>query len=322
VKADCRQYPGTGRQRGIALVTALLVVAVAVVAASAMLVTHNVAVHRSSNLRFVEQAWWYGAGVENWVGEILRKDREQGEIDYLGEDWARPVDYLPIEGGFVRGQIVDQQGCFNLNNLDGPFADAAAEQLKRLIGLLEGSDPYTAPGLVQAIQDWIDTNADARPPGGAEDGIYTGFDPPYRTANQPMQTASELLLVNGITPELYQALSPYVCALPRRNDSAINVNTASALVLASLAPGMTLKDGEALAARREQAGPYESTQDFRDEEVLAGKAVDERMISVATEYFLLTGEIRVSNGRVNLYSLILRAQDGTPHLLAHSKDIY
>lgn len=307
-------------QSGIALITALLVVAVAVIASAGMLVVHNVAVHRSSNLRFVEQAWWYGAGVENWIGEILKQDRRDGDIDHLGENWAQPVDYLPIEGGFVRGQITDQQACFNLNNLDGPFAEPAAAQLQRLIGLLEGNDPYTAPALIQSIQDWIDPNFEPRIPGGAEDGIYTSLSPPYRSANRPMQSVSELLLVNGMTRELYQALSPHVCVLPQ-SDSRLNVNTANALVLASLSPGMSLKDGEALVARREQS-PYENVREFRQEEVMAGKQVDENMLSVDTEYFLLAGEIRVGNGRVNLYSLIFREPNGTPHLLAHSKDAY
>jgi general secretion pathway protein K len=306
---------------GIALVTALLVVAVAVIAAAAMLVTHNVAVHRSSNLRFVEQAWWYGAGVENWVGEILRQDRRDNEVDHLEEDWAKPVDYLPIEGGFVRGRIIDQQGCLNLNNLSGQIAEATAGQLQRLLGLLEGTDPYNAPALVQAIQDWIDPDFEPRIPGGAEDGIYTSFDPPYRTANRPMLSVSELLLVNGMTREVYQALSPHVCALPS-TDTAINVNTASPQVLASLAPDLTLQDGEALAARREQQGPYETVQEFRQTDQMNARQVDDRALSVATEYFLLAGEIQVGNGRVNLYSLIYRAPDGTPQLLAHSKDAY
>lgn len=315
-----RQSPSSHRQRGIALVTALLVVAVAAIAAAAMLVTHNVAVHRSSNLRFVEQAWWYGAGVENWIGEILRKDREANDIDHLKEDWAQPVDYLPIEGGFVSGQILDQQGCFNLNNLDGPHAEQAALQLRRLLGFLPAGDPYNAPALIQSIQDWIDRDPDPRPPGGAEDGIYTGLDAPYRTANQPMQSVSELMLVNGMTPELYRTLAPYVCALPG-NETAINVNTADAVVLASLAEGLTLKDGETLAARRE-VEPYQTVPDFQDEEPLAGRAIEPRLLSVSTEYFLVNGEVRVGNGRVRLYSLISRAPDGTPRLLAHSKDIY
>lgn len=309
------------REAGIALVTALLVVAVAVIAAAAMLTTHNVAVHRSSNLRFVEQAWWYGAGVENWIGEILREDRQDGELDHLGENWAKPVDYLPIEGGFVRGQIVDQQACLNLNNLVGQSAEATAAQLQRLLGLLEGTDPYNAPALVQAIQDWIDKDSNPQIPGGAEDSVYTGLDPPYRAGNRPMESVSELLLVNGMTPELYRALSPYVCALPD-SGTTINVNTALPLVLASLAAGLTQADGEALAARRERGNAYETRQDFRDEQPLAGKSVDDRMISVNTSYFLLTGEIRVGNGRIKLYSLIFREPNGTPHLLAHSKDVY
>lgn len=313
-----RLQPTRQQQSGIALLTALLIVAVAVIAATAMLVTHNVAVHRSSNLRFVEQAWWFGLGVENWVGEILRQDREQGEVDHLGEDWAQPVDYLPIEGGFVRGQMVDQQGCFNLNNLDGPGAEPAAAQFGRLFGLLEGADSYAARGVVQATQDWIDKDSDPRIPGGAEDSIYTSFDQPYRAANRPMESPSELLLVKGMTRDLYQALLPHVCVLP--SGSAINVNTASSLVLASLAAGMTLADGVALEERRAQQ-PFESDGDFRDESQLAGRQIDVGL-SVNSSYFLLTGQVHVGNGRVNLYSLIFRAPDGTPQLVAHSKDAY
>lgn len=311
----------TQRQSGIALVTALLVVAVAVIAAAAMLVTHNVAVHRSSNLRFVEQAWWYGAGVENWVAEILREDRQNDQdgeaVDHLGENWAKPVDYLPIEGGFVRGQIVDQQRCFNLNNLSGQNAEMAAAQLQRLLALLDNPDPYNAQALVQSIQDWIDPDFEPRVPGGAEDGIYTSMTPPYRTANRPMLSTSELLLINGMSRELYQALSPHVCALPPATQ--INVNTANEYVLASLAPGLTLADGQALASRRLQ-DPYDTVAEFQQTDQMAGRQVDPASLSVGSQYFLLTGEVRVGNGRVNLYSLIFRAPDGTPQLLAHSKD--
>ncbi len=309
------------KQSGIALITALLVVAVAAIAASAMLVTQNVAMHRSSNLRFVEQAWWYGMGVENWVGEILRKDRQDGgeEVDHLGEDWAQPVDYLPIEGGFVSGRIIDQQGCLNLNNLVGTNADATAAQLQRLLGFLQDTDPYDAPALVQSIQDWIDADFEPRIPGGAEDSIYTSYDPPYRTANRPMLTTTELLQVKGMSPALFRALSPHVCALPA--GTAINVNTASAHVLGSLAPGMTLADGQALVDHREQ-DTYDTVPEFQQHEKMAGRQVDPRLLSVSTEYFLLDGEIRVGNGRVKLYSLIHRMPDGTPQLLAHSKDAY
>ncbi|HXG28661.1 MAG TPA: hypothetical protein VNJ47_07425, partial [Nevskiales bacterium] len=68
-------------------------------------------------------------------------------------------------------------------------------------------------------------------------------------------------------------------------------------------------------------GYYKTTQDFRAEPAYAGKTVDERLISVNSSYFLLTGEIQVGNGRVNLYSLLQRGPDGV-RLLAHSKDSY
>lgn len=307
------------RQSGIALITALLVVAVSVIAAAAMLVTQNVAVHRSGNLLSVEQAWWYGAGVENWVGEILRQDRKDGEIDHLGENWAQPIDYLPIDEGFLRGQIVDQQGCLNINNLVGPKAESTDGQFQRLLASFENTDPYNAQNLTQAIADWIDADFEPRIPGGAEDSIYTSLDPPYRTANREMLSTTELLQVNGMTQDLYQSLRSHVCALP--SGTTINVNTASANVLASLAPGLSLADGESLAMRREQ-DPYDTVQEFRQMEQMAGRQVDESTLAVGSSYFLLVGEIRVGNGRVNLYSLLFRKPDGEPQLLAHSKDVY
>jgi general secretion pathway protein K len=134
-----------------------------------------------------------------------------------------------------------------------------------------------------------------------------------------MQSPSELLLIQGVTAQLYQALLPHVCVLPA--GTTINVNTASAAVLAALAPGLTLADGEALVQQRSRK-PFDSVQAFRQSEQMAGRRVDETTLGVSTDYFLLAGEVHIGTGRVNLYSLFHRDPNGTPHLLMHCKDAF
>src|SRR5438128_2572645 len=116
-------------QRGVALITALLVVALAAIAAAAMLSSANLAVHRSATLSDTERAWWYVDGAEIWVKEILLADyRKDPSTDYLGEPWAHQLDYLPIDEGAMRGGVVDLQGRFNLNNLGGSPSDPNDQQ--------------------------------------------------------------------------------------------------------------------------------------------------------------------------------------------------
>jgi type II secretory pathway component PulK len=85
------------RQRGIALVTAILVMALAVIAATAIMTSSNIAVHRAANLQDSERAWWYADGVEGWVKSVLERDLEDNQIDSLKDIWAKPVDYLPVD---------------------------------------------------------------------------------------------------------------------------------------------------------------------------------------------------------------------------------
>jgi general secretion pathway protein K len=100
--------------------------------------------------------------------------------------------------------------------------------------------------------DWIDSDTVADGVDGAEDGVYTAFNPPYRTANRPITSISELLALPGFGTARYQRLAPFVAALPV--GSQINVCTASGLVLDSLAPGLDRfgQDPKALAANREK----------------------------------------------------------------------
>ena len=106
-------------QRGVALVTALLVVSLATMAAVSMVTHQHVDVRRTGNLLHGEQAYAYALAAESWAPVIMNRDKEDTEIDMLGEDWATALPPISVDGGFVNGLISDLQGRFNVNNLVG-----------------------------------------------------------------------------------------------------------------------------------------------------------------------------------------------------------
>lgn len=303
-------------QRGVALITALLVMAVAVIAATAMVAAANVEIRRSINVLDSERAWWYADGVESWIKTILMRDRKDSKEDYPGEAWAQPIEYLPIEndkgGGFMRGQLVDLQGRFNLNNLADPNPQNQAkyaQQFARLLGCIGGLDGYPPQDLVNAISDWMDADDEVRFPGGAEDLNYLSLKPPYRAANRPLTSAGELLAVHGVDQKLFEALRGNVTALPV--STQINVNTAPLAVLCSLSAGAATADWASFMEDRIK-NPVTSFPDSR-----LPKDLDNSLVTTSSQFFELQAEVFVGNGRVALYSVFKRDQ-GTPVVLAHS----
>jgi len=311
------------RQRGIALLTAILVVAIAVIAATAILTSSNIAVHRTLNLSESELAWWYADGIESWMRSILERDKEENQYDGLGDAWARPVDYLPIDEGFVRGQLTDLQGRYNLNNL-AVAEDAAFKQqseiFMRLLQNIEGIDSFQAQGLVSAIRDWVD--ADSEPGGyeGAEDTEYLGVQPSYRTPNRLMASPSELLAVKGMTKELYRQLLPYVTALPQTG-VPINVNTAPEALVYALAKEPGANQKRFVEERLKK--PAESVTELTSGDRIVYGAGDapNSMLAVASRYFMLRAEVFIGSGRLALYSFYYRPEQGAPVVIGRSVDI-
>jgi len=290
-------------ERGVALITAVLITAVIAVAAVAMAAQQKLDVRRTANLIDGERAYTFALGVESWVQQVLVRDRRNNQIDHLGEDWAQRLPAITVEGAVVGGHLEDLQGRFNLNNLvdkDKPSA-VDVERFQRLLGLLD-----IDTNIVFAIIDWIDPDADTSFPNGAEDAEYLRATPPYRAANRPMASASELLLVRGVTADIYQKLAPVVTALPTH--TAINVNTAPAPVLMSLGQGITAADAEALIEARKKDG-FPNVQIFLQQEALAGRAVNQEGLSVSSDYFLLDAATQFGRGQTRLYSVLYRANN-------------
>lgn len=325
--------PCPRRQHGIALVTAMFVVALATIAAVAMFESSNIAVRRESNLVESEAAYWYAQGVESWVKGVLKEDAKRNQIDSFGDIWAKPVDFLPIDNGNLRGRVEDLQGRFNLNNFavkDPAQLQAYLVQFQRLLDNLPDFPAEKYRGLGSAVRDWVDADSERLDLNGAEDNDYQSMDPPHRAANRLMSSASELLQVRGVTPELYLALRPYVTALPTIG-TRINVNTAPEPVLLSLSANV---DRSALQdfLRSRDTKPLKSSQEAFNASQQGGgggflgadkDTHPENLIDVKTRYFELQAEVFIGSSRVALYSVYVRSEggDGNPVVIAHSTDV-
>ncbi len=295
---------GRARQGGVALITALVVVVICSMIASDMLWSTFLDQRRTATVLQGTQAREYARGAEDWVGHLLRMDREETETDHLEQQWAEEITALPLDDhGTLSGRLLDQQGLFNLNNLvqeDGTIHQESYEQFQRLLMLL-GFDP----DLVNPVVDWIDPDQEPMMPLGAEDGEYLRRDPAHRTADQPMQSTSELRMIEGFDDEILEALKPYVTALPTMEHTPINVNTAPPLVLATLADNMSERDGEFLAEGQADGG-YRAVDQFHE---IAERNIPVE-ISVTTDFFKLEGRVEVGDASVSMYSLLARDEMG------------
>ena len=293
--------PGGGRQRGVALITALLVVSLATVAAVAMATRLHVDVRRTGNLLHGEQAYAYALAAESWAEVILGRDANDSKIDTLAEDWATALPPIAVEGGFVSGRIEDLQGRFNVNNLvgaDGKPSKPDLEYFKRLLGLLD-----VEPGLATALLDWIDADIDTTFPDGAEDDIYLLETPPYRAANRPLVSTSELRLVKGYSAEIIALLEPYITALPE--PTALNVNTASPLLLQALHAELAPTDAEQILEARGEEG-FAEQGSFLALDALAGLQLDVD-VDIKSDWFRVLTDVRIGRGQARLESRLHRS---------------
>lgn len=289
--------------RGVALITAMLITALASLVAANLAWDNALDVRRTMVLLNHDQAVQVALGAESWVIGILHQDLQDSETDHLGEIWAIQLPGFPIEGGDVTGQIQDLQGRFNVNNLIDENGRVQVESLERFRRLLEALD--IDPRFAGIAADWIDRNLEASFPDGAEDSIYTGVLPPYRSANQSLTSASELAALEGMDRQTFNILRPHITALPGR--TKLNVNTATAALLQSLDDKLSAADVEGLIAEREAAG-------FADIQTAFSSLVTPDVLNTLEDkssYFQLKVVVRIDTVRVTLYSLLQRGPQGS-----------
>ena len=242
------------RQRGIALLVAIMLVALGTIIAATIAYENAMTARRSTATFALDESVLVAEAAEALAAfglrEVWRSDKSH---TYIGQGWDKPVGPVEVVPDvMLTASLEDMQGRFNLNNLvktDGtpdPVQVAAFEQLLASLGI--------EPKWAGYVVDWIDPDIVPTNPEGAEDSVYLGQAPPYRTANMYITSASELLALPGFGHDRYKKLEPFVTALPY--GTALNLCTAPGAVLDAFIPGRQEfgVDPEGLAKNRQAAG--------------------------------------------------------------------
>lgn len=289
-------------QKGVALITALMIVAIATIVSANIVTKLQIDVRRTANIIASDQAKLYALAAEDLAKRYLLDDAQNNNYDHLGEDWA--IQYIfPIEDGTLTAQLTDMQSCININTLvRGPINT----NTRNRIGLVLSNANLSA-GLIQPIIDWIDDDVESQIPDGAEDAYYTALENPYRAANTQLHSISELRLLRGFEEQAtLDAVANSLCAFGDQNtSSAININTAPLEVLLSLSSTMDISTANDIIAYRVD-DPFKTIAEFRNFANVATIIPQVQDISVSTNYFMLETNIVIGDARVTMFSLINR----------------
>jgi general secretion pathway protein K len=293
-----------GAQRGVAVVTAILVVAVAASTAAYMLSTQSATLNQTALVASRAQADLYAQAGLDWARGVLAEDARASATDTLAEGWAQPLVGLPVERAVVSGAIADLQSRYNLNNVvkDGRRSDADVQILTRLLESL-GLDA----SLAVAVLDWVDADADLAGNGGAEDAYYLSLPRPHRAANRPMVQVEELYAVRGFDAKAVAKLRPFVTALPAR--APVNANTASPEVLAAILPQLSRDEVRALADSR-RARPFKDRADLKTRAAKAAPSTVDNDLDVKSDHFLVQVGVAQDDVQVATEALVARAAPG------------
>jgi len=295
------------RQRGVAVIIALLLTTLAITIVASLFWQQQVQVRSIENQRLQLQMQWVLRGALDWAGLILREDARHSSVDDLTEPWAVPLAETRLDqyvdngeadavaaNATLSGNISDAQARYNLTNLcpDGTINPAEVAAFGQLL-----SNARLDPALAQATADEM-AAAQKKPAANAENpGNQSGALPMNLTRTD------DLLAVPGFTPEILGKIRDFVIFLPRA--TPVNVNTAPAEVLAARIDGLTLADATALVTSRNTAS-FRFISDFTERLPGDSLSVSNLEASVSTNYFLVNGKVRIDRANLDVQALIER----------------
>ena len=303
------------RQRGAALLTAMIIVALIATLAASMLWQQYRAVQVEAAERARTQSAWILSGALDWARLILREDAKTGSlVDHLGEPWAVPLaearlsTFLAADknntddapDAFLSGAITDLQGRFNLanvvvgNTID-PAQLAALQRLCAAIGISADAATRIANGLRDA--------APPQPPDPAASKAATAAT----VADPPLLPRSVAQLAwFGLDAGAVRALEPFVTILPPQGQQTkINANTAPREVLVAAIEGLDLATAERVVQARQRA-PFD--REAKIKELVGATMSPESLarLSVGSSFFEVRGRLRLGDVVLEQRSLVQR----------------
>jgi general secretion pathway protein K len=294
--------PPRNRQRGVAVIIALLLTTLAITIVASLFWQQQVQVRSIENQRLQLQKQWILRGALDWASLILREDAKYSSVDTLDEPWATPLeetrlnqyvedDRADTSDATLSGKITDAQARYNLTNLC-PSGTIDPVEVSAFAKLLNNAN--IDPALAQATANLMET-AQQKPT--ANDANATNQSGPL-----PMNLTQvdDLLAVPGFTPEMLAKIKNEVIFLPRA--TLVNVNTAPAEVLSAIST-LSISDATALVASRNTA-TFRNPADFMM--LMNGNHLIVAGVAVSTNYFLVYGKVRMSRAESEIQALIER----------------
>ena len=222
-------------QRGVALLTILLLVVSITVVAGAMLASQKIAIRRSGLLFDQNQLLQDINAGQQLAVTLIRADAKLNDTDSEQDIWAQPIPPYTLGGHSIDIELRDEGSRFNINNLyhNGAVDTAALAVFQRLLTQLN-----LEPDIAVAALDYQDADSEVYQDGGDENVVYAqqsnrGAD--TALPNQALLSIDQLAEVKGVDAQVLATLRPYITAVPYY--LPININTASPVLFAALVEG-------------------------------------------------------------------------------------
>jgi general secretion pathway protein K len=298
------------RQRGIALLVAIVMFAISTTVAAAITYNKAMAARRAAATFTLEQALQAGMAAEA-LAAIALEDDGSNAMTEIHRPWAEPLGPVELEGTgvWIQAQLEDLSARFNLNSLvafqpapiNGFKVDQHQLEVFQELLRSQNIDLRYADLLV----DWIDPDSQPESQGG-EDTMYLTQTPPYRPPNTYITHTSELLALPGFGAENYAKLAPLVSALP--SDQKLNTCTASGLVLDAVESmqQQSYATSSILKQQREKAC-FPTQQAFLNGIGDPGiRTLVQAKVAQESDWFRLRTNIRIGTAEFVLYSVLFR----------------
>jgi len=303
------------RQRGAAVLIALLIAALATLIVSGLFWNQFIVLRTIENQQLTAQSRLLLVGALDWARAILRDDRNL--YDAGSEPWAQPLAETRLDQlgetsvlasqATIAGRITDAQARFNLRNLvalkDGEMKaeESEVKALRRLCALL--GVPEAAADLIAATM-----RSGLAPPESEED--------PGAIRSLPLVLPQDLYAVKGLDPQFAVRLMPYVIVLDA-SPTPINVNTATAEVIAARIDGVPLAFARTLVATRDRIGHFREVSDFQNNLSALRSGLDVSQVATKSSYFLIRGQVKLDRATTRMEALVHRrtAEQGSVRVL-------
>jgi general secretion pathway protein K len=306
--------------RGIALITVILIIAILVAVVIELNRSSRADIYDAANvsdgikLTYIAKSGFYGAAA------VLTTSKNN--YDTLRDDWAH-METISLQSntlftdGYFIASIEDETGKIPLNKI--VYENGYYKMLLRLLEQPEfGLDERIATEIADSIVNWISSTDNP-----ADDAYYASLNPPYEPKNAPIDCIEELLMIKGITKEIYYgtkekpSLAQYVTA--DSDDGAINVNTAPKMILRSLAEGISPELADKMDEYRTNAGnDLSGIKWFQN---MAGVTIDpELLLTVNSTYFKIISTGQMSNMAKTINGIVKKSSNKSVQTIRWRQD--